>query len=126
MKATVLVYLPDSADPVRHELTEPPELGFWQAAVGGWIEFVPNLTTIELGGAIVPCAAFCNEEGKLQSLPINHPATVLWDRALRRVKDEAGARLYPNGIFGADGRVVDVLMGPIAVVCGDDEFMAEL
>ena len=51
---------------------DKPELEFLQQAVGGWIEHV---YVKELDGTGIDC--FCNEEGKLQGLPVNFPATRL-------------------------------------------------
>jgi hypothetical protein len=66
-----------------------------------------------------PCEAFCNEEGKNDGLPYNETATLLWAATL--VKD---GHLKP----GADGSVAmpDVLVGPVAIVIGDPEVLAEL
>jgi len=54
------------------ELTEgESQLKVLQEAVGGWVQavdFTPDLTL------------WCNEEGKLQGLPINPMATFLWEK----------------------------------------------
>lgn len=87
-------------------------------AVGGHIEVVPHFNTFGYRGTVMKCVAFCNEEGKLNGLPVNPLANVLWERALNR----AGNSLYPPA-----GKVpADVLVGDIAIVFGDREFMETL
>jgi hypothetical protein len=78
----------------------PPGLDALQKAVGGYIEIVPGLITYE--GA--DCVAFCNEEGKLNGLPFNEKATAAWQEA-----------------YG--GPLGDVLLGDVAIVTGDNEFL---
>lgn len=68
-------------------------LEFLQSAVGGYIE------AIDWPGGV---AAFCNEEGKLNGLPINPKANALWNN--------------PH----------DVLVGDIVIVTGDAAFMRAL
>jgi hypothetical protein len=73
--------------------------------VGGYLEI---LNWTEFDGR--PCAAFCNEEGKIDGLPVNVMATALWHEFLKR----AG--------YATD----DVLVGNIALVTGDKELMEAL
>lgn len=70
-----------------------------QTAVGGFIEIVPHFNTFEGKRAV----AFCNEEGKLHGLQHNTHATRLW--------------LNRHG---------DYLVGSIAIITGDAEFMEAL
>jgi hypothetical protein len=100
-----------------------PDLAFLQKAVGGWIQGVPDWRTIDVAGQIQPCVAYCNENGKLEGLPLNPAATLAWDAALRRVKDEVGFVVYPNGLRKEDGDLTDALVGDVVVVTGDAEFM---
>jgi hypothetical protein len=79
-----------------------------QAAVGGYIELVPYWTTHVEDGVPVPCRVFCNENGKIERLPVNRGATLLW-RAVAGIVDGG-----------------DYLAGPVAIVTGDAEFMADL
>ncbi len=51
------------------DLHQENQLEHLQKAVGGYIEVVPS---IQEGYSVV-----CNEEGKLQNLPINYKATML-------------------------------------------------
>jgi hypothetical protein len=88
-----------------------------QKIVGGSIEAVPYFDTIERGGAIVSCVAFCNEDGKFTGLAVNADATALWDAALAR---QCLSR------FDEVGRAKDYLVGAIAVVFGDEAFMRDL
>ena len=37
----------------------------------------------------LPCVAYCNEEGKLEGLPINDRATLMWWNVLGRRVDDA-------------------------------------
>lgn len=114
MKGTLIIYYP--GDPPERKITEYPApipLPDLQAAVGGYIEIVPHFDTIELAGKLHRCVVFCDEDGKRKRLPRNHHADRLWSEALIT----AGK---------ADSPAPDFLVGPIAVVTGDDEFMAEL
>lgn len=79
---------------------EPVKLEELQAAVGGFIETVPNFETY-LGKKAI---AFCNEEGKIDGLPINEQATRFWR-------------------YAAPAGFADVLVGDVVILTGDDEFM---
>lgn len=70
-----------------------------QRAVGGYIETVERWTEYEGHRAVV----FCNEDGKLDGLPVNELATRLWHEA------------YPDA--------GDTLVGDVVVATGDNEFM---
>lgn len=90
-----------------------------QEAVGGYVEVVPYFTGFpDETGALQPCVAMCNEEGKLRGLPINQAATELWHQQLRSNPPALGMPLA--------GAKLDVLVGNVLVIMGDDEFMAEL
>jgi hypothetical protein len=140
MKGTALIFRPGNPMPEVTELDATPKLEFMKAAVGGWIEAISAFGTFDPGdltreaqavipgmkpGEILPCAAFCNEEGKLQGQLANTEPTRLWDRALRRVVED-GKRQFPNGLFRPDGTLTDYLVGPVLVLIGDDDFMEEL
>jgi hypothetical protein len=117
-KGTIVQLNPDGS---RNEIAidGPPTLDKLKDAIGGgYMELVPLFNSIEHGGAVVPCVAFCDEDGKLKHMPLNRPATALWQQALLR----AG---HP-GLITPDGKVADVLVGTIAVVFGDKRFMAAL
>lgn len=86
------------------DLTDTPSLEMLRAAVGGPIEVVPLFT--KFGNA--PCVAFCHEEGKLEGLLRNILAQEYW---------EISAGCVISG---------DWLVGPIAIVTGDDELLASL
>jgi hypothetical protein len=127
MKGHLLIYRPYQAAPLVEQLNAAPDLEALQAAVGGYIEAVPGLASIAWPGtAPVPCVAFCNEDGKGEGEPINNQATLLWDAAMRRLRDDAGRPLYPNGLLGRDGLPADVLVGSVAVIVGDAELLAAL
>lgn len=125
MKGTALV-IAANGDVTETPLAQPPDLEFLQAAVGGWIEAVPEFTTIEHKGALADCVVFCNETGKLEGLLVNPAATRLWDAALCRLKDGVtGQLLYPTGLV-KDDRLMDHLVGSILVIIGDAELLGEL
>lgn len=96
-----------------------------QHAVGGYIETVPLMETVEFGPVILaleirdlpafeqPCVAFCNEDGKVDGLPVNITATQLWAESL---VSAGHARIGPNGKIPMS----DVLVGPVAFVVGAD------
>lgn len=85
------------------EVNDPNLLPLLREIVEGHIEAVPFFDTYKK----MRCVAFCNEEGKLDSLPVNELATLLWYQACGRVVD-------------------DVLVGNIAVVTGDEEFLRNI
>lgn len=85
------------------DITQQPGLEALQQAVGGYIEIVPGITSYDGEEAV----AFCNEEGKINRLPINQKATRIWNEA-----------------FGEP--VGDILVGDVAIVTGDDELLEAL
>ena len=110
----IVIYPERTTETVEYD--EPIPLKILQGAVGGYIELVPMFTTYgERNGPRERCVAFCDEDGKLKDLPVNFLAQALWQDAI---------------FYRPDGSLVmamtDVLVGPIAIVTGDDEFMAEL
>jgi len=118
MKGTLLIFRPHEGTPEVQELgrLSPADmLNTLRAAIGGgWLEAVPHFTTVLHGGAWHNCRAFCDEEGKLEhkQLAFNAKANQQWRIAMHRT---AGCDPDP-----------DYLVGPIAVVFGDDEFMEAL
>ena len=72
MKALVI---PAEGEPRELEIPEgyPGHLDGLQAAVGGWIEYVPNDMDVTL---------YCNEEGKIEGLPPNPVATAIFGKFL--------------------------------------------
>lgn len=80
-------------------------------AVGGDLEIVPGFNRFRG----LPCWALCDEHGKLEGLPVNMIATELWDQAV-------DGQLYD----GSRRKYLDYLVGPVVVIIGDEEFMAEL
>jgi len=104
MKGTAYIYKVDGTIE-KVDLDKPPELELLKKAVGGYIELVPGLNKIKR----TPCVAFCNEEGKLQGLPLNIKATELWANS------------------GAFKHILsDVLCGDVIVITGDEELMRSL
>jgi len=109
---------------------EPPTLEFLRSVVGGHIEWIPGFDTLACRhlrqhgdernpfrhghGDIVRCVAFCTKEGKLDNLPFNGNATMLWQMALRRARPDDPS-FFP-----------DYLVGTVVVLFGDDEFMQAL
>lgn len=120
MKGNIVI-VRSSGETTKIELPGEPTLDALKNAIGGGhLELVPGFTTIKIDGVEHQCAAFCDEEGKLEhrKLPVNNSATMHWNRALRR----SGG----GGLLGKDGLPIDVLVGDIAIVFGDQEFMAAL
>lgn len=120
MHGIMLICRPQSADLETHTLSAPPDLAALQGAVGGYIEAIPGFEWIEHSGVWRRCVAFCNETGKLDAMPLNSQATRLWDAALKRRSPGSG------GLRGPSGELADILVGPIAIIYGDDELMGAL
>jgi hypothetical protein len=128
MHGKALIFRPDSSAPAETLFDGVvPTLGFLQEAVGGYIEQVPQFETIETAEGPVRCVVLCNEQGKLDRLPLNRHATLLWHQAMLRITDEDGKKLYPRGLMQPNSTMpADVLVGPIVVITGDAELMREL
>jgi hypothetical protein len=92
-----------NGDISMQELVEAPTLDVLQKGVGGYIEKVPMFDTWD--GKT--CVCFCNEEGKLNSLPLNQVATNAW---------------FHQNL----GAISDVLVGDVVILTGDTEFMESL
>jgi hypothetical protein len=105
-----LIIIRPSGSPEVRDLHAEPTLEVMREIVGGYLEIVPFFTTIEIGGAVRACLALCNEEGKLERLPFNRRATLIWDSAMRRA--------------GLGTCSPDYLVGSIAVIVGDDVLRA--
>jgi hypothetical protein len=65
------------------------------------------------------CVAFCDEDGKRKGMPQNQIATAFWEHSLKRKGRSLSA--MPSFTGGPD-----FLVGPIAVLFGDREFMGSL
>jgi hypothetical protein len=129
MQGTMLIYRPGKTEPEVREFDRAPDEGDLKDGIGGgWLEMVPGFTSITYRDELRSCVALVDEEGKLdyrtsglkKSAPdeTNQWATLLWDRALKR----AG---HP-GLITPDGQVADYLVGQVAVLFGDREFMDAL
>ena len=116
----MLIITPEGAHEHQHFAAPIPDPGVLQKAVGGYIEVVPLFDTIEIEGELQACVAFCNEDGKGERLRLNQRATFLWERALQRRKEE------PRTLQEKDGGLADYLVGNVAVLWGDEDFMGEL
>ena len=117
MHGTLLVFQPHALPQVR-ECSQPPSLEEVQAVVGGDLEVVPGFRTIRYGDVVMDCVALCNANGTLKSLAMNNLATIAWKEALRRSTDTRLSR--------SDPMPTDALVGPVAVLFGDREFMDAL
>lgn len=118
MKGTMLIYEADATEPtLRVFIDSSPKLKELQAAVGGRIETVPYFDHIRVNGERREAVAFCNEEGKVKGLPVNRQATLIWAQVLDN-----------NGMTIRDehGDFLDMLVGPVIVLYGDEEFMRAL
>lgn len=113
MKGTILICRPGETELVIRPVDGPPTVDLLKEAIGGGhIELVPYFQLILHGGRMQRCAAFCDEDGKMKELPMNNYATELWNRSLRAT----------NGCTSDP----DFLVGEVAIVFGDDEFMEAL
>jgi hypothetical protein len=117
MHGTLLVFQPDAPLPQVTEFSRPPTLEEVQAAVGGDLQVVPGFRSIRYGNVVMDCVALCDANGKLKSLAMNNLATIAWKEALRRGPD---AELWCSRM------PTDSLVGPVAVLFGDREFMDAL
>ncbi len=106
MQGTVTVLKVDGTV-VSTAYDKPVPLEDLQAAVGGWIEIVPDF---DVFGDLKGVVAFVNEEGKLKDLPKNTAGTEAWAKSV--------------GVEVAD--LGDSLLGDVAIVSGDDAFMSAL
>jgi Domain of unknown function (DUF3846) len=66
------LHIPASGTPTAVRIGDN-ELGALQELVGGWIEYVPTEQPVTL---------YCNEEGKIEGLPLNELATQLFGQLL--------------------------------------------
>lgn len=93
----------DEAQPVRFE--ELSGLEAMQKVVGGYIELVPM--TLNIAGTQHEVSLFCNEEGKLEGLPLNRRATQMAGRNLRP-GDYLAGDVFLTGAPDDDGNETDV------------------
>jgi hypothetical protein len=112
-----MIIIRPTGDLELREFDQPIPLETLQEGVGGDLEVVPYFNSISHGGTVLSCVAFCDEHGKLNHGPLNEPATMAWERAVSR----EGLELRDKS-----GNLKDFLVGPVVVVFGDSEFMAEL
>lgn len=107
MKGEAFIYRPETEAIERMTFSGPVPLEIITQAVGGHIEAVPFWSRYH-GKR---CVAFCNEEGKLHGLAFNEHATVAWFAAIGVQRTRM---------------LNDVLVGPVIVLTGDEEFMETL
>jgi hypothetical protein len=113
MKGTMLISEPNVRVLDERELDRVPDLLELQRLLnGGYLERVPGFTSIAHGGEAHRCVAFCDEDGKMKGLPVNHYATILWKFACVRIRPEETPP--------------DRLCGPVLIIYGDDELMSKL
>src|SRR5262245_34149875 len=118
MRGTMLIVHPPMRDPEVKEadwaaMSEWQRLEWLKAGIGGgYLEVVPYFKSIEHNGVRRDCVAFCDEDGKRKQLPYNPVAQARWEQAMRRA-----VGCGPNP---------DYLVGQIAVLFGDHEFMEAL
>jgi hypothetical protein len=80
------------------DIDTAPELKMIQDAVGGYIELIPYFEKFRGEN----CVAYCNEEGKIRSMPMNTMAQGYW------------------------GHNFDLLVGDVAIITGDNELLESL
>jgi hypothetical protein len=115
MLGTLHIFPANPETPTREiQLERPITQKEIEDAVGGSIGFVTNFDTITYKGKVSLCYAFCDEEARKRKRPLNRLATLLWSRALIRR-------------FGAgQAKLPETLMGSIAIITGDSEFLEAL
>lgn len=106
MKGTMII-IPPEGEISETRLSRPPDLDTLRDAVGGDLQLVPDLYTYMTSEGIKPCVCFCNEDGKLLNLPFNRKANAFWSHALPEI-------------------AIDVLVGTVVILTGDEEFMSAL
>lgn len=106
MKATIIT-IPVNGNITTENVTDPNVLKKLRVIVGGPVEVVPLFNTYTYNGKKRPCVVFCNEEGKIEDLPVNRRATFYWLNSAKRP-------------------LSDVLVGDVAVIIGDEEFFEAL
>lgn len=122
----MFIIRPGVLAPEVREFTAPLSLDQLKDGIGGgYLEVVPGFGAVLCGDRRFQCVAFADEHGKIEGyggrtgvLEINKLATAKWDWALR----QSG---HP-GLITPDGHVADHLVGQVAIVIGDDEFMESL
>jgi len=67
---------------------------------------------------VMDCVALCDAKGNLEDLAMNNLATIAWKEALRRAIDA--------GLWRSEVMPTDPLVGTVAVLFGDPEFMDAL
>ena len=117
MRGTLLVFQPHAVPQVR-EFSHPPSQEEVQVVVGGDLQVVPGFRTIRYGAVVMDCFALCNANGKHKGLAMNDLATIAWKEALRRAIDA--------GLWRSEVMPTDPLVGSVAVLFGDREFMDAL
>jgi len=117
MHGTLLVFQPYGVPQVR-EFSHPPSQEEVQAVVGGDLQVVPGFRTIRYGAVVMDCVALCDAKGNLEDLAMNNLATIAWKEALRRAIDA--------GLWRSEVMPTDPLVGTVAVLFGDPEFIDAL
>lgn len=100
----VLIIPPDGPGEVR-EL--PQDIRTLQGVVGGYIEAVKTMWDDDGNAQAI---LWCNEEGKLQNLPVNRRATALWYSLNRGpTGDTLCGTVIVSGPADANGDITPVL-----------------
>lgn len=136
-KGTLITITPEGmmrADPVEVPQGEETGSFIYQKlydAVGGPIETIPFFETVKLPKSVAaklgdtngfnlsekrPCAAFCNEYGKVHGLAYNEFGTALWAMSL---VDAGHATIRDDGAIPMN----DICNGAIIIVVGDEAFL---
>ena len=117
MHGTLLVFQPHALPQVR-ECSQPPSLEVVLAVVGGDLQVVSGFRSIRYCNMVMDCVALCDAKGNLEDLAMNNLATIAWKEALRRAIDA--------GLWRSEVMPTDPLVGTVAVLFGDPEFMDAL
>ena len=121
MRGTILTIDPGELTSKKSvQIDGEPTLDALKDAIGGgYIEKVPGFDSVEIDNRVRKCVVFVDENGKGKGMRVNAVATGLWHHALLR-------RGHPGLVVAATGEIADFLVGSIALVYGDAEFMQSL
>jgi len=112
MRGTILSISPDGVETAR-QFEGEATLDDLQAAIGGGsVQVVPLFDIFQHGEDWHRCVVFCDEDGKVNNLTFNPKAQLHWQLAYNA-----------SGHLGA---LDDALVGTVAIVWGDPDFMEAL
>ncbi|MET4190749.1 MULTISPECIES: hypothetical protein [unclassified Bradyrhizobium] len=113
MRGTITVIHPDGTVESK-VLDHAAKLDDLKSAIGGgYMEKIPRFTKFKTDTGVVDCIALCDEDGSRKNMSPNRTATLAWSASL--------AATDP-----AQPVVLNTLVGPVAILYGDKEWMKAL